>query len=135
MVDKGWAVAYDSPESLARALGTDDFPVNRLALISKTKPDGSAKHRLIRDLCRSQVNALVRQGERVVLPRLQDAVADALDLLEALGEGVVFLGTDVSDAFHQVPISPEEYPFTAAVIDGRYYHFKILVFGAASAPT
>eukprot|EP00969_Alexandrium_andersonii_P006859 299284-Alexandrium_andersonii.AAC.1 len=93
MVERGWAVAYDSPESLARALGAADFPINRLALVSETKPDGTVKRRIVGDLRRSQANALVRQGERIVLPRLQDAV---------------------TDAFHQVPISPEEYPFTVA---------------------
>eukprot|EP00969_Alexandrium_andersonii_P101279 4468030-Alexandrium_andersonii.AAC.1 len=55
-------------------------------------------------------------------------------MLQSLGE-VIFLRTDVPDAFQQVPISREEYPFTAAVADGRYYHFKVLAFGAASAPT
>ena len=40
--------------------------MNRLALISKTKPDGSWKHRLVWDLRRSGVNMAILQGERVV---------------------------------------------------------------------
>eukprot|EP00969_Alexandrium_andersonii_P097372 4297281-Alexandrium_andersonii.AAC.1 len=63
------------------------------------KPDGTWKHRIIWDLRRSRVNSLVRQGERIVLPRLLDVAQDALELLEAFGDNVAFLGTDVSDAF------------------------------------
>eukprot|EP00969_Alexandrium_andersonii_P030259 1319817-Alexandrium_andersonii.AAC.1 len=72
MVRHGWAVAFPSSEALSRALGTSEFPINRLALITKARPDGTLKHRLIWDLRRSNVNALVRQGERIVLPRLLD---------------------------------------------------------------
>eukprot|EP00969_Alexandrium_andersonii_P021729 951284-Alexandrium_andersonii.AAC.1 len=68
----GWAEVFDSPGELAGALGTPWFPINRLALISKMKPGGTWKHRIIWDLRRSRVNSLVRQGERIVLPRLLD---------------------------------------------------------------
>ena len=105
--------------------------LNKLALISKVKPDGSTKHRLVWDLLRSNVNAQVRQGERVVLPRLMDVINDAVDLASYSTEpNLVLLGTDTSDAFHQVPLNPSERRF-----QGKYYSFKVLVFGSASAPT
>ena len=44
-------------------------------------------------------------------------------------------GTDISDAFHQVPLHPDEWRFTAAAFQGKFYVFKVLVFGSASAPT
>eukprot|EP00969_Alexandrium_andersonii_P249409 11022475-Alexandrium_andersonii.AAC.1 len=116
MVERGWAEVFDSPDELSGALGAAKFPIDRLALISKMKPDGTWKHRIIWDLRRSRVNALVRQGERIAPPRLLDVVQDALELLEAFGDDVTFLGTDVSDAFHQVPISSDEYPFTVAAL-------------------
>eukprot|EP00969_Alexandrium_andersonii_P092977 4104651-Alexandrium_andersonii.AAC.1 len=98
----GWAEVFDSPGELAGALGTPRFPINRIAPISKMKPDGAWKHRIIWDLRRSRVNSLVWRGERIVLPRLLDVAQDALELLEAFGgDDVTFPGTDVSDAFHQ----------------------------------
>ena len=47
---------------------------SKMAIIVKIKDDGSKKHRLIVDLKRSGKNALAYMAERVVLPRLQDAV-------------------------------------------------------------
>eukprot|EP00969_Alexandrium_andersonii_P353268 15439490-Alexandrium_andersonii.AAC.1 len=67
------------------------------------------KHRIVWDLRRSLVSGLVRQGERIVLPRISDVIADAIDLLRAHGlEQISFLGTDVANAFHQVPLSQDE---------------------------
>ena len=74
MVEKGWAVAVPTWEELIRQLGTDKIPMNRLGLITKARQDGPFKHRLIWDLRRSQVNSLVRQGERNILPRLSDVI-------------------------------------------------------------
>eukprot|EP00974_Lingulodinium_polyedra_P084300 8161804-Lingulodinium_polyedra.AAC.1 len=72
MVDNGWAKRHASFDDLAQAVGTSAITLNKLGLVSKVKADGSTKHRLIWDLLRSGVNSLVRQGERIVLPRLAD---------------------------------------------------------------
>eukprot|EP00974_Lingulodinium_polyedra_P002336 217827-Lingulodinium_polyedra.AAC.1 len=72
MVDNGWAKRHDTFEALAQAVGTSAITLNKLGLVSKVKADGTMKHRLIWDLLRSGVNSLVRQGERIVLPRLAD---------------------------------------------------------------
>ena len=56
--------------------------VNKMACILKTKDDGSVKLRLITDMLRSGVNAFVKLNERIVLPRLCDAVEALLGLLE-----------------------------------------------------
>jgi hypothetical protein len=74
-------------------------------------PDGSWKHRLIWDLLRSEVNSPPRAG------------------------GLLSFGTDVADAFHQVPLHPLEGRYTVAVFESRFYYFTVLVFGSASAPT
>ena len=62
---------------------------------------------------------------------------DALEL--ALGmphdESIFFLGTDVLDAFHQIPLRREEWRFTGSEFMGKFYIFKVLVFGSGSAPT
>eukprot|EP00969_Alexandrium_andersonii_P213234 9416072-Alexandrium_andersonii.AAC.1 len=60
------------------------------------------KHLIPWDLRRSLVSSLVRQGERIVRPRLSDVVADAVELLRGCGaDRVSFLGTDVADASRQ----------------------------------
>ena len=45
------------------------------------------------------------------------------------------LGADVSEAFHQVPLHESERQFAVAALGGKYYVFKVLVFGSSSAPT
>ena len=87
MVKKGWAKATRSLSTAQAWLGEKVFPLNRLGLISKLRPDGTYKHRLIWDLRRSWVNDLINQGERVILPRLQDAIADASALALTHGGG------------------------------------------------
>eukprot|EP00974_Lingulodinium_polyedra_P103221 9993218-Lingulodinium_polyedra.AAC.1 len=72
MVGKGWARRRSSFEELALAVGSRAVTLNKLGLVSKMKADGAMKRRLIWDLLRSGVNSLVRQGERIVLPRLAD---------------------------------------------------------------
>eukprot|EP00969_Alexandrium_andersonii_P282219 12477128-Alexandrium_andersonii.AAC.1 len=136
MVSQGWAVCCEGLAGLRDRFGVVGFPINRLALISKPGPDNTVKRRIVWDLRRSMVNGLVRQGERIVLPRISDVVADAVDLLRIHGPDLVsFLGTDVANAFRQAPLSPDEQKFTVVVLRGKYYFFRVLVFGAASAPT
>ncbi len=135
MVDKSWAFKYDSWEDLERHLGTSEIVLNRLALISKVKADGSLKHRLVWDLRRSGVNLAIQPSERVVLPRLLDFVSDIRCLSGVSNEPVYLLGTDVSDAFHQVPLHRDEQAYTVASVAGVFYVFRVLVFGSGSAPT
>eukprot|EP00974_Lingulodinium_polyedra_P063434 6124141-Lingulodinium_polyedra.AAC.1 len=61
------------------------------------------KRRLIWHFLRSGVNALVRQGEHVLLPRLADVAQDARNSARLAGPGdeIVAFGADVADAFHQ----------------------------------
>ena len=79
-VNNGWALSFPSSEALSAHLGTNELILNKLGLVSKIKPDGSIKHRMVWDLRRSEVNSLVRQWERIVLPRLLDLIEDVLPL-------------------------------------------------------
>ena len=143
MVERGWASAYSSLEAVHEALGSQDLVCNRLALITKVKPDGSLKHRLVWDLLRSGVNSVVNQGERVVLPRLYDLVKDVRALAAPRGGAQaddasvcsVLLGIDIEDAFHQIPLRHDEQRFTLAAIRGEIFVFRVIVFGSGSAPT
>jgi len=104
--DKGFARIFDSRSELEEYLQTSQVVFNPLGLISKLKPDGSWKHRLIWDLLRSRVNESVHQGERIVLPMLADVVEDALHLLRKSNEDeeVEMLIVDISDAFNNIPV-------------------------------
>ena len=140
MVDRGWAQAFDSYGAAQAELGSQDLVFNKLALVTRVKPDGSVKHRLVWDLLRSGVNGAVSQGERVVLPRLYDLVRDARALAQdhpdpAGDRTQVLLGIDIEDAFHQIPLRGDEQRFTLASIAGRIYVFRVIVFGSGSAPT
>eukprot|EP00969_Alexandrium_andersonii_P060662 2671626-Alexandrium_andersonii.AAC.1 len=87
MVRQGWAVRCDDLHHLREQLGARDFPINRLTLISKLRPGNTTKHwrGIVWDLRGSSVNGLVRQGERVVLLRRSDVIADAVDLVREFG--------------------------------------------------
>ena len=137
MVSQGWACACDSADDARDLVGHRDLVLNKLALITKHKPEG-VKHRLVWDLRRSGVNATIQQSERIVLPRLNDVIGDARDLWSRnrhRGDTTRFLAIDISNAFHIIPLARHEWRFTIAAILGKYYVFKVLVFGSSSAPT
>ena len=77
--------------------------VSRLALIIKTREDGSKKRRIIIDLRRSGGNQKSVLPEKLVLPRPKDAVSmirDMYDLIEDKSQVQLELTViDVSDAF------------------------------------
>lgn len=50
----------------------------------------------------SGVNQRCDPSERILLPRLMDAVHDALDLMRA-GKTPILAAVDIADAFHNVP--------------------------------
>ncbi len=137
MVEQQWAVSVVSWEELCTLLRSKDITLNKLGLVTKIREDGTTKYRLVWDLRRSGVNEHVHQGERVILPRLQDVVEDILYLLNLCeeGESVWLMVVDITDAFHLIPLQPDERRFTAAEFQGRFYAFSVLVFGSASAPT
>ncbi len=125
---------FDSYDEMAAALGETPI-LSKLALISKERPDGSYKHRLIVDLLRSLINAHMPQGERIILPRIGDAVEDALRLRRAGPGFVKFTVTDFADASFMLPLSSSERRFVAFEAFGKWYVARALMFGAKSSPT
>ena len=92
---------------------------SRIAVVAKQK-QGKTKVRLVHDLRRSGVNERVVTGERVVLPKATDVVADALDLMESTGEPECeFFGLDFADAFKQLEVDPQEQRFLGGEASGR----------------
>ena len=69
------------------------------------------------------------------MPRLSDVVADLRELASTSMDEAFLLGTDVSEAFRQVPLHESERQFTVAALAGKCYVFKVLIFGSSRTPT
>jgi len=137
LVSRGRAKAYPTIEAACAALGVPGVAVSRLGLISKSKPRGSTKHRLVWDLRRSLVNTVAHQGQRIVLARLSDAVADTLSLLsEAIPTDLVLMCVfDIEDAFHSLTLAACERKYQVACAAGQVFVFSALIFGGSAGPT
>ena len=95
-----------SREELEREVGRL-YPSRIAGLVKSTH--GKDKTRLIHDLGRSGVNSLVACPERVVLPRIIDAIKMALEkILRSHGLPLEWLTLDFSDAFKQLIVSLAE---------------------------
>ena len=94
-------------------------------MVVKERPDGTKKYRIIWDLRDNKVNLLVHQGERVVLPRLWEAINDALALSASCEEGetISWVALDISDAFNNIPVRHSEIKFTCCSLHGKFYAF------------
>ena len=67
---RGFVESFGSLGELEAAVGGGPVVLNKVAIISKQKPDGTWKHRLIWDMLRSGANERATVSERGVLPRL-----------------------------------------------------------------
>ena len=118
---KGFCRVVESLEEAETILGKD--PIwSKLGVVVKFQgEERKKKSRIIWDLKESKVNEKCEPGERVVLPRLMDAVRDCEHLLRKKREPV-FVAVDIQDAFHNVPAASDK-RFTAgrfAALLGRY---------------
>ena len=130
---KGHCRFFSGYNDLLKFLDVDEVVLSKLGLISKLKPDGKTKHRLIWDLLRSDVNAAVELRERIVLPRIQDAVDDARQLRTSQGD-LDWLVLDISDAFHNIPLRSSERRYACGRLGDIYILFLVLCMGGKSAP-
>ena len=97
-----------------------DGTVSRLGLVTKQKEGGEVKRRVVIDLRRSGGNAKSKLPERLVLPRLTDAIKLFKDirrrsngLAEKSEVNVLeFALVDISDAFTVLPVAEEELKHT-----------------------
>ena len=137
LIAKGYAMHYKDWGEATKKYGK--VLVSKLALIVKTREDGSIKARLVLDLRRSKYNSFVSCKERVVLPRLSDLVDDATDLLSrvdgAKGEVVMELVADFVDAFHTLGVHEDEFPYLFAKHPtGGYVGYCTTLCGGAACP-
>jgi hypothetical protein len=114
---KGFGVLFSSREAAEAHLGDKVHPAP-LGNISKEKPDGKTKHRLIQDLRMNSVNAAVTLRERQVLPRPIDHARNMGLLLENMraGEVLTTLVLDFKDAFMSIPLHKDEMRFNCAEV-------------------
>jgi hypothetical protein len=114
LIEKGYAVKYDTWEDVTNAFG--GVLVSKLACIVKEKEDGTLKVRNVLDLRRSGYNEVVKLQERIVLPRVQDLIGDARDLKRSTREGELCYGmvADFEDAFHTLYVDPSEWRYLVA---------------------
>ena len=118
--------------------------ISRLGLVLKTKKSGEKKRRIVIDLRRSGGNSKSRLPERLVLPRLTDAVRMMKEIRkrghkpEDSGKDLELEITlvDVSDAFTVLPVAKEELKHTLApsTKEGEVLVFQALLFGYKVAP-
>ena len=114
---------------------------SKVALVVKTRDDGSTKVRMIIDLRRSGGNGGVVLPERVVLPRLSDLTAGLLDLMECElhtvadeAQGYEIAVVDFEDAFHTLALREEDRGGMAIRTVGGWAVFRRLCCGMAAAP-
>ena len=136
---KGYVDLYDSVEAANTALG-GKVVLSKLLLISKAKFDAttkdySTKVRTVLDLKASGITAATELKYRTELPKVTDAVADALDHIHDVqgNEGVEFFVADVSEAFWPIPNKPEERRFFAAKVGDNIAVLKRTAQGSRSA--
>eukprot|EP00435_Cladocopium_sp_Y103_P055471 s826_g18.t1 len=149
-LEKGFCIEMSEDEL------KQQFPngtLSRLALIVKTKEDGSVKRRVIIDLLRSGGNSRCRISERIILPRIQDVIQSLKYLCEArfglflraqreewedqdqCGE-IELASADLADAYCHLAVAESELANCAApsVTPGKYLVFTAMLFGFRGAP-
>lgn len=88
------------------------------------------------DLRRSQVNEHTTLKERLVLPRLKDALEDTLHFLETRtpNERVLYMSLDFSDAFKHLTVRENEYKYLSGSALGGFFVYKTVLFGIKTGP-
>ena len=116
---KGFCHLYDNFADLRKFVGSDDITLQKLALISKARADGTLKHRLVWDFLRSGTNGHIRLSERIVLPHIQDAARAAVKLLQRSLEGadLEWLVLDFADAFHHIWLQRRYWKLNCAKVE------------------
>ena len=116
-LDKGHLASFTSVDGLREFVG-GELILNKLGLITKIR-NGIKKSRMILDTKESWVKHVAWKSQRVILPRLFDAVLRLLALMAVsfeagLPPNVEAFVLDFTDAFWQIPLLPAEYRFFCA---------------------
>ena len=135
LAEKGFVTIYKDWDAVRARFG--NVVVSKMAAVVKSKDDGSTKLRIIIDMLRSRVNEHVRLHERIVLPRLQDLVADAMAITDCDGcqEFVDMMVIDWADAFHSMGVLEDEKPHQVVKGFGaEFVGYETVLFGGGGSP-
>ena len=114
---KDYLKSFNTVQELQEFVGHASPILNKIGIISK-----KGKDRMILDTKASRIKQCSAKYQRVILPRLLDAIISALKLLATCKghESLSFFVLDFTEAFWQIPLSPSERRFFAArlKIDG-----------------
>ena len=151
-VAQGFAEILADRSTAEAALGGQVYPAP-LGTVSKTRDDGTWKHRLIQDLRFNCVNRTVRLPERLVLPRPLELGKDLAELAADLPEDAILqVGiVDFADAFMSISLGLAERRFNCAELpeplslgrpplhpeepaSGRFVSWRVLGFGGRPNP-
>ena len=114
------------------------FPVFRVSPLGMAYGKYSGKPRLIVDF-----SAPHDSGDH---PSLNDLMSDydfslkyisideAISKIQSLGRRTILCKTDIKDAFKQLPVRKDLWPFQCVQFDNKYFFYTRLVFGSRSSP-
>ena len=141
-LEKGHLVSFTSLDDLRKFVKGEPI-LNKLGLITKVR-NGVTKTRMILDTKESWVKHATWKSQRVILPRLYDAVLRLLALMALYYKSgqlpsVEAFVLDFTDAFWQVPVRPEEHRFYCATakLNGEKHYIAFLRApqGSTNGPT
>ena len=110
--------------------------LSKLGMITKTLPNGRIKRRLILDCRQSGVNELASKGGKLTLPRIADAVEDALNMMNLCKghETAEWLIMDFTDWFFNIPLRPAERKHFTLAYKHNYVAYLTQAQGSVNAP-
>jgi hypothetical protein len=139
-IERGFLTSFDTLEDCVRYLGNKKPILSKLGCVIKTKTNELGqeitKTRIILDAKQSHVTRATKKLYKSELPRMSDAVYDALALMSTAcpGEVVTQLVADIVDAFWLIPLNPEEQKFFVAKFQNKYLVFNRTAQGSRTAP-
>ena len=144
---KGFVRGFDDAGEVEEYLG-QPFYESKLFVLTQIKGD-AIKHSVLLDCKRSNVSTSSAKSERVKLPRAMDTVTDILQLSsvgaywtsdtevefeENTSYEIGFMVLDLSDAFWNVPLHPEERRYFVFKCRSRWYVVLRTAQGSRNAP-
>ena len=137
LVAAGRVEVYDSWQQVVDQFGPG-AKLTRMACMVKRRDSGELKYRIVVDSRRSGINGLMEVRERVILPKITDVVAIIHHLQSSNSSWdapLELYSIDFKDAFHMLPLRPEERQFVICKDGyGRYHVSKVVLFGLAPGP-
>lgn len=116
-IQQGHIMAFDTYDQLKTFVGGTPV-LNKIGIIVRTKA-GVTKRRMILDTMQPGVKGLAAKHQRVMLPRLLDAIIQSLSLLDQCerNEAVSWFVLDFTEAHWQTPLHESERKYFCARLE------------------